>query len=385
MKLYNHQQNFINKNPNKALLVWDTGTGKSLTAIHWLLKRKSKKTLLICPKNIVKKWERELIEYDLSNVDILTYQTFKKVDLSIYEVVVCDEAHNLSSPLFEKGRSKASEKMYNFVKKNPLAHILLLTATPIRSTPYNIHTLACYLSIYWDIKKFRPEFFYFTDIYGRWHYEKRNGWQKKIRPYVEKIADIVSLSDCIDIPEQKEEIINIKWTDKQEALLQSNLEAIEPIQKWLARHRLENGEEKLKELEKIVESYQKLIVVCHYKEQIDYYKDYFSKTRQVFVLDGRVKDQDKVIEEAKLSKDCVFILQAQMGAGFNASEFAVMVFASMSFRYIDFVQAKGRILRIDNPHPNKYIFLLGGKCDNAVYRNIIAGKDFDVHQELLDR
>ena len=104
MKLYKHQQNFIDKNPDKALLVWDTGTGKSLTAIHWLLKRKSKKSLLICPKNIVKKWERELKEHDLHDVDILTYQTFKKVDLNIYEAVVCDEAHNLSSPLFEKGR-----------------------------------------------------------------------------------------------------------------------------------------------------------------------------------------------------------------------------------------------------------------------------------------
>ena len=75
MKLYKHQQNFIDKNPDKALLVWDTGTGKSLTAIHWLLKRKSKKSLLICPKNIVKKWERELKEHDLQDVDILTYQT----------------------------------------------------------------------------------------------------------------------------------------------------------------------------------------------------------------------------------------------------------------------------------------------------------------------
>jgi superfamily II DNA or RNA helicase len=379
--LYNHQLRFLAQNPDKGLLVWSTGTGKTLTACEWRKKRNHlKNCLVITPKNIKEKWKRDLEENNTEGT-VLTYQEMKKKPLDHYDILIVDEAHNAASPLFYKQRSQISTTLYNLVKSKPEMPVLLLTATPIRSTPYNIHTLACYINKYWDIKKFREEFFYWTNMFGRWHWEVRLDWRKRIRKYVESISDIVSLEDCIDIPPQEEEVINIHWGWDQDEELEK-LELIEPIQQWVARHRLENGKHKLKKLEEILDGYQKAIVICHYKSQIDEYSEHFKNIREVYVLDGRVKNQDEVIENAKKSKDCIFFLQAQMGAGFDASEFSVMIFASMSFRYIDMVQAKGRILRINNPHANKYYYLLGGKCDRAVYNTIMSGKDFDVLENI---
>lgn len=375
MKLYAHQQRFIDRNPNKALLVWETGTGKTYAACAWLEKRKGDKALVICPKSIVAKWGKDLAMWNLKDIDVTTTDQIKKKDISKYKAIVVDEAHNFSSPLFDKSRSQRASVLYNHVRANPKCHILLLTATPVRSTPWNIHTLACYMSIFWDIKKFRDSFFYFTNMFGRFHYEKKTNWQKAIRPYVEEVADIVLMSDCVDVPVQHEQVIRIPWPKASENALRREYKS--PSGEWHERHRAEQGGHKYKVMEDIVMGYRKVIIVCHYLSQIEDYKKQLEKNRLVYVLTGTTKDQDKVVREAREADDCVFIIQASMGSGFDAGEFSVVIFASLSFRYIDMVQMKGRVKRINNLHENTFIYLLGGKCDNAVYEAIKAGHDFD--------
>ncbi len=377
--LYAHQQRFIDKNPNRALLVWETGTGKTVAACLWLAKRAHVKALVVCPKAIVGKWKRDLVEWGVV-ADVCSRDDVKKIDLSKYGALVLDEAQDFASPLFTGGRSQRATVIYNYIKTHPEAFMLLLTATPVRSTPYNIHTLACYLGHYWPIKDFRDKFFYFTNQFGRLHWEKRNGWQKMIRPYVEKISDIVLMQDCIDVPEQHSQTERIKWSKEQEASLSTEYQ--EPTAAWAERHRTENGKEKFKVLKGIIDGYRKVIVVCHYRSQIEEYAAWIGEERQVFVLHGGVSDQDTVIKEAREADDCIFIIQASMGAGFDAAEFSVVVFASMSFKYVDYVQMKGRVKRINNLHENTFIHLLGGKCDEAVYHSIQQNKDFDVHDYL---
>lgn len=372
--LYKHQEEFLLRNKDRDLLVWETGTGKSLAACEWIKKRSKNKTLIVCPKAIVGKWKRDLELEDIV-ADVCTRDEVKKIDLNKYGNLVIDEAQDFSAPLFDKARSQRSTVIYNYARNNPKANILLLTATPIRSRPENIHTLACYLGIYWPIKQFRDEFFHMTDRFGRLHYEPNKDWRKKIRPYLEKISNIVLMSDCVDVPIQTEKIIDIKWTEDQEKELKKQY--LEPSAEWHMRHRLEQGNKKLSKLKEILDGYRKSIVVCHYRSQIEEYAKEIGKDRQVFVLHGTVKDQDKVIEEAKASDDAVFIIQSSMGSGFDASEFSVIIFASLDFKYISMVQMKGRVKRINNLHKNTFIYLLGGKNDHAVYKTIMAGKDFD--------
>jgi len=381
--LYNHQKRFAQKNPDRAMLVWETGTGKTVSACVWINMRKEVKILIACPKGIIGKWKRDLKEWNVNPkmVDVVSRDDIKKINLNNYGGLVLDEAQDYSSPLFIKGRSQRAEVVYRFVRQHPKACVLLLTATPVRSTPWNIHTLACYLNYFWEIKKFRDEYFYFTDKFGIYHYEKKNGWQKMIRSKVEMISDIVLMQDCVDVPMQYHKTIRIPWTKKQEAELEK-LSYEEAISEWHSRHRMEQGEPKWKTLETLLNGYRKVIVVCHFRSQIDDYVEKIGDSRQVFVLNGSVKDQDKVIEEAKSADDCVFIIQAQMGAGFDAGEFSVVIFASMSFRYVDYVQMKGRVKRINNLHENTFIHLIGGKNDLAVYNTIQLNKDFDVHDYL---
>lgn len=367
--LYAHQQRFKEANPDKALLCWETGTGKTVAGCLWLRKRTN--ALVICPKTVTKKWERDLKKWG-ARADIISTDQIKKIKLDKYKAIIVDECQNFSSPLFEKSRSQRASILYEHIRNNPETNILLLTASVVRSTPFNVHTLACYLGIFWDVKRFKNKFFHMTNKYGRFHYEKKRGWQKAIRPYVEEISDIVLMQDCIDVPKQHHQIIKIDWDEEE-----FTNRYLEPIVEWHERHRAENSKKKFNELEKIINGYQKIIVVCYYRRQIDEYVKYIGEDRQVFILHGGVKDQDKVIQEAREAQDCVFFVQAQMGVGFDAAEFSVVVFASMSFMYVAFQQMCGRVKRINNLHENTFIYLLGGECDEAVYKTIQSGKDFD--------
>lgn len=372
---YAHQQRFIDRNKNRDLLVWEGGLGKTFAGALWLRQRSHIKALVVCPKAIIGKWKRDLKEEGIV-ADVCSRDEIKKIDLKNYGALIIDECHDHASPIFEKSRSQRTTVLYNYIRSHPKAHILLLTATPVRSTPWNIHTLAVYLGVYWDPKVFRKEFFHLSDKFGRYHYEKNKDWRIKIRPYIESVADIVLMKDVVDVPLQHSQVINIPWTHNQEVSLKSK-GYLEPIQEWHARHRAENSKEKFEILRGIMDNYRKVIVVCYYTEQLKQYAEWIGEDRQVFILSGAIQDQDQVIQQAQDSDDGIFLVQSSMGAGFDADKFSIIVFASMSFKYIDYAQMKYRVKRIHNLHENTFIHLLGGKCDKAVYNQVNAGRDFD--------
>ena len=94
------------------------------------------------------------------------------------------------------------------------------------------------------------------------------------------------------------------------------------------------------------------------------------------MVNGSVKDQETILKQANECDECFLIVQASLGAGFDADSFSCVVFASMSYKARDWVQMKFRVRRIHNLHPVQYYYLIGGECDEAVYDTIMLGKDF---------
>ncbi len=381
-KLYQHQIRYLNdRNFDRDLIVHETGTGKSVIAICWIKLRPKMKVLIACPKAIKEKWRRDLIEWDVE-ADIVSRDEIKKTDLKNYGAIVLDEAQDFFSPAFTKQRSARTTVVYEYLRSHPSAHVLLLSATPIRSSAYNLHTAACFLGTLWPVKAFTNKFFHMSTLFGRYHYEPNKTWRKDIRPYLESISDIVLAKEVADIPKQDHRVIHIAWTKQQEQSLKGKY--LEPVAEFNERRRAEQGVYKWNKLKELIDGYRKVIVVVYFRDQIDDYVKRLGNDRQVFVLHGDTKDQNEVIEQAKQADDAVFFLQASLAAGFDASEFSVMIFASMSYKYVDYVQSQGRIRRINNLHENSYIYLLAGRTDNAVFKTVLAGNDFNPHHYMLD-
>ncbi len=369
MKLYKHQQEFLDKNPNKAILNWEMRTGKSLPASIWIdHPTRIGNTFIITPKQNKKDWERLK-----TKAQVLSKEEFKKIANEIINptAIIIDELHYFASPLFIKGRSQLAEALYNLIKKYPECHVLGLTATPIRQNAWSLHTLLCYIGVYYDWKKWREEFFELRDFpylrFPAWF--PKDDWRVNIRKYVEKHTDIVALKDIIkDLPEAKTHIIKIE-TPKYK-------EPEDEIVSWMHEHQWEQ-QNKVKWIKEL--GYKKIIIVCHYTDQIDNLQKELKEEKPVFILDGRTKDADIIKREAQEVEECYFIVQASMGFGFDGWMFGALVFASMSHSCTFHTQMFGRQRHLEHLRTTETYYLIGGRWDKRIYDTIEKGKDFNPH------
>ena len=369
-KLRPHQERVIKSNSNKAILAHEMRTGKSLIACYWIDHPiRSGNTFIITPKQNVKDWK----DYK-TKATILTKEQFKKTKINNPTAIVVDEAHYFGSALFLKGRSQLATALYELVKQYPNMHVLLLTATPIRQNAWSLHSLLCYIGVYYDWREWRSRFFELQRLpfLPRPAWMPRSDWRIKIRPFLEKNADIVSLKDCVDnLPEATSHVIKIKQLPYKKPK--------DEVVSWMHEHRHEQTS-KSKEILKL--GFKKLIIVAHYTEQIDSLAEELKDEKPVYILDGRTKDADKVKTEAQLSDECYLIVQSSMGFGFDGYMFGATVFVSMSHSCLNHTQMTGRARHLDHLRPVAYYYLIGGKWDERIYKTILAGKDFNPHHYL---
>lgn len=367
MKPLPHQQKFLDKNPNKAILAWEMRVGKTLPASIWIdMPCRSGNTYIITPKQNKEDWKALG-----TSATILTKEEFKKAIIINPTAIVVDEAHYFASGLFIKGRSQMATAMYNLLKTYPKCHVLLLTATPIRQNAWSLHTLLCYIGIYYNWKEWRNKFFELKKMpflrFSTWFPKK--DWRINIRPILEKHCDIVSLKDIVDyLPPAETRIIKVKQ-DKY-------IEPIDKIVTWTDEHYHEQ-KGKIDEVLKL--GYKKLIVVAYYTYQIQELEKELSKEKPVFVLDGHTKDADKVKRQAQEAEECYFIVQSSMGFGFDGYMFGAIVFVSMSHSCLYHTQMIGRLRHVKYLQPVCYYYLIGGRWDKRIYDTIIAGREFNPH------
>lgn len=377
MALYPWQEKALTTPNDHAIWCAETGTGKSHAAKLWLQQQKrSYNAVVICPKQIRADWKK-----DAPYATVYSFEDFKKQTLPDNpSAIVVDEADAMASPLFvAKQRSQRTERLYNYVMRYPEAHILLLTATPVRSTPWNMHTLLVLSRIKppdtWKLYRDRYFELQYKPFIPRPAYFPKKGWQKMMQELIDKYTHTALMSDMVDLPEETHEIIKLKAPDYEKN------EEWEPMAQFVADHRLEQHS-KVSEIQKIAHGYRKVVVVAHYTEQIIELEKRLSKERDTYVLDGRTKHPEGVIADAEASPECYFIIQASVGAGFEIPSFSVMVFASQGYSVRNWTQMIGRIKRINALKPTKYFYLLGGRCDKMIYDSIQKGKDFVPSQYL---
>jgi len=372
MKLLPHQYNFLSKNPKKAILNWEMRTGKTLPASLWIdYPSRTRNSYIICLKKNKKAWQEMN-----TKATVLTKEEFKKVIITSPSAIVVDEAHYFGSALFIKGRSQLATKLYELVKKYPECDILLLTATPVRQDPWSLHTLLCYIGVYYDWKKWRDKFFVLQKMpYLRFpaYFPKKN-WRTEIRPFIEKHTEIVALADVVEnLPPAETYVIDVPCTPYKEPE--------DKVVTWSHEHQHEQ-ESKAEWIADL--GYKKIIIVCYYTEQIDKLKQHLEQIKPVFVLDGRTKNQEEIIKQAQEAEECYFIVQSSCGEGWDGWMFSAMVFASMAHSVFQHTQMLGRQRHPKHLKVTETYYLIGGRWDKRIYDTIEKGKTFNPHIYLYE-
>lgn len=349
--------------------------GKSLAGEEWIKHpNRGGNKYIICLKKNKKEWVERC-----PTATVLTKEEFRKDPTVIKNptALLIDEQHHFHSPLFiAKKRSQLAGALYTIVKNNPNMHLMGLTGTPLTNDPASIHTLLVYLGKYIPWGEFQDRFYElkYMPFLPRPAYFPIKHWREPANELLRKYTDIVSLRDCVDwLPPETVEIVNVKTKPREYAE--------DEEYHWTKNHKHEQTE-KHKVISEIGEGYRKVMVVCHYTEQIEELTKKLKGQKPVFVLNGQTKDQAKQIKEAQDSSDCYFVVQAACGEGFDGYQFDAMVFASMAHRVTHHTQMKARLdtLEKDKMKPKVYIYLIGGKWDKHIYDSVMEGEDFNPHK-----
>lgn len=128
-------------NKHKVAMLSDSvGLGKTTTAINVIRNyiedpSGRKRVEIICPKSIVQQWEKELTSEGVFGQSPITLQNSKEIEqkkeldqIASVSLFVIDESHNL-----RRTTGVRFQQMLDWIRSNPKAHVLLLTATPINN------------------------------------------------------------------------------------------------------------------------------------------------------------------------------------------------------------------------------------------------------------
>lgn len=372
-----------------------------------LAEKNSGSCLVICPKSIKEQWQEEVIQFKKVKWTVMTKEEFRRDHLKVskFNLVIIDEAHYFSSP-----KSKMFKSLLKYLRTNKPEYIYLLTATPFTSSPWQVHTLARLLGHTWHYIKWRDMFFTnirmgarLIPVMNKKVAEFRTDGvtfiryvsvQDKIAEFVHKLGNTVRLDECIDVPDQVYQKERFQLTTEQIRGLNMVEEdqSVNYIVKWTKRHEIIGGtlksdgyredqffkSEKLNRLVDLCGEHNKIIVVCRYNAEIDMIARTINKkykNKPVFKMTGKVKEIDKT---RKLD-EYVLIANASVSEGWEAPDVPLMIFYSYSFSLKDYLQIKGRILRINKPTKNVYLSLIvPNTVDEDVYKCIQRKKSFDV-------
>lgn len=413
MSNYAHQQKILDEDPKKTGLFLGTGSGKTRIA----LKLARHKVLIIAPKTQVEdeNWERELDEIwkskiqqvgQVSTITVVSKEVFRRdwEDIPKFDTVIVDEAHTCLgvTPNTRQRRrviipraSQLYEALEGYLAKHKPERLYLVTATVMRS-PMAVWAAAQLLGKKLDYFKFRAAFYTRLPMPGRevWAPKRDSKEKDALAKLVRSIGYVGRLEDFFDVPELPPKVEYIPLTAKQIARIKDMpQEYPEPIVRVGKRHQIENGvlagdefsapEEfengKIERILELASEFPRMVIFARYKAQIAAIQKALTKEGYcTWTLTGDTKDRGGVIRQAN-ELDGVFIAQAQISAGWELPRTPVMIFASMSYSFVDRIQAEGRIQRVNNIKKNLYIDLVakGETVDKAVLSAIRDKKDFD--------
>jgi len=370
-QLLPHQKRIVDMNPDKILLDWECRTGKTLPACHWIdHPKQAGNTYIICKKANKAAWQSMG-----TKATVLTKEEFKRDVASIKHptAIVVDEVHWFGAALFVKGRSALATSLYNLLRQYPDCKVMGLSGSPVRNSPWSLHSLLCYVGVYIDWKAWRERFFILEKKpYMRFPgYIPKKDWREGVDKVRSKYCDQVSLSEVVHLlPPIKSRVITIKQP--------KYVQPTDEIVTWTHEHK---HEQKNKYKEIIDLEYRKVIVVAYYLEQIQELAKELEKEKPVFILTGATKDQGAVIKAAQEAPDCYFIVQAGIGEGWDGWMFGCMVFASMPHSYVANVQMHARQRNLKHLKDIEIIYLVGGRWDKKILQAYNEGEDFNPHKQ----
>ncbi len=390
MNLHPYQQALVDSAPARWGIWAKPGTGKTAMTISLAIRHECASVLVITTKSLKANWLREFYMWDpkgLLNPLILTKEEFKKRHASLgrLDAVIFDEAHYGAYPT-----NQIHKAFVACVRATNPRCIWLATATPILSDPMSVFGLSVLMErplMKWQ--EFRYKYFRKVPMGMRDVWLPRPMMQEELARDLQLIGTPISIPDSHPISHEYEYFPMLPAQEKAVERLDEDPTTANPIV-WANKVlQISNGTLKLPQggyeailclklarLLELVEQNPKLLIVCRQTAELEMLRDRIPNAR---IYNGATspEERDEIVLAANAG-ECVMLLQAECGVGFNLPDIRLVVFYSHSWSFVSYEQSLGRNGGLRQKGPNAYIHLITeGTPDASVMECLERKKSFD--------
>lgn len=420
MEIAPHQKAFADQSKPYTGLWHGTGCCKTRTALY-TTRDCDGGILVIAPKTTVnkKQWQYEASVLGMKEPTVISKETFRRDHKMIprFSAVIVDEAHYVfgvtpNTRYRNKQKIPKASQLYEalmwYVSTHSPDRLILATATPNKS-PMAIWAASTLLGRTWDFYAFRHDFYTVLPMnlsYGQQVFapKRDKASMERLANLTKSLGHVLRLEDIRDIPEQTFITEEFEPTAAQ-------VKAIKELPQRFTgdatirtkRHQIENGilyedvfdptsnkvtrrteyfpNEKNDYIVERSYEFKKMVIFANYTAQVDKIAEALrNEGHLVFTLDSRTKDRKQVCDQAEASESAYIVAQASVSSEWEFKSCPCVIFASLSNRNVDYIQALGRVQRYDAVKKNIYIKLITcGKAsiDKHWHDVIMSGRDFN--------
>jgi SNF2 family DNA or RNA helicase len=435
MQLYKHQIDGVRRiiaNPRYALW-WDTGVGKTATALTAMEKLRAKgevnRVLVLCPKSIIdaawakdarqwapafdtmsyhdKRWTRSARDGRAAHhpvIDVVNYESFRvnvaDFPTKSYDMVVIDESSKL-----KQYNSKISKLMQQYTQAIP--RVVLLSGTPAPNSPFE----------YWsqmyciDPAILGPRWYSFRSKYGickTMYLPKRVDVYEADPDLVPDILDRVRTKshslrkiDCVDLPEQQDVVLEIPLSRQEYAaydtmhhdsivrLQETEIVASTALTELMKLRQVCNGWMYDEKGEAHVVGHSKLLALADLLEQIGQqtiiwveYREDAERISEMLgddcceLLGGMSQGQRNTSIQRFLDGEAKYLIAHPMAAGHGLTfvNSSYCIYYGIGYSYELHHQSRARIHRIGQSQRCTYYYLLAQGTMELEVMDIVRGK-----------
>lgn len=435
------------KNSTEALLLWDTGCGKTwlgVNLIRYYLNtvQTTYRNLIICPKSVCNNWRNEIGTHGSPNMKrssvVLTGSKAKRLRVfrenkhriyiinyegllmlkeelvkEVYGIIVWDEMHRVKNK-----DAKQSKISLDLSRKS--FHRIGLTATLILNNPTDVFMPFMILD---HGKTFGENFFafrahYMVDKNASWaarpgyfpKWEPRKEMYEEMNSKIYRIADRKKKEDCLDLPDKTYEVRYADLTPEQEKLYKEmekdlitylNDEACvaqTALTKVLRLSQIASGSmttvsgetvnipcEKTAIAKELMEEIApaKAVIWCRFTHDIKLLMTELAKYNPVAMY-GETKDDQAVVDTFEKDPKCrLCIAQVMKSEGYNLIEAEYSIFYSQDYSLKNREQAEGRNYRHGSKKKVTYIDILSKGTIDEIISAAVKSKK-DMSRSILE-
>ena len=390
--LYEYQKKVLENSKLNYLYPLDTGTGKTLIALHhYYMYAKNKRLLVVAPAAKIKEkgWDREIDKfknyYGVSDINYQTvsYQSLHKINLSDISntFLILDECHYIKNYKAKRSKEilKITKKVFGFIG---------LSAT-IASNGW-VDTVNYFLmfAIYKNAREFLKKHAIYEMIdYGKVKVNQIIGWREEniLKSIFDKVsAPMLKKEDCLDLPPIVFTDIYLKKSKDYEIIKKDRVHndiVYDTMPKLISGLRLNgNLKDKIEYLKMIRESNEENIIIFYnFQAEYELIKSEFEKSKIDidYEVRGGINKLPEYGEFERLHKTVTLVQIQAGGTGIELTYGNLIVLFSPTWSYQDYEQALGRAYRNgQNKKVTVYKFIVEDTIDSDVYKALEHKKDF---------